>query len=631
MRSKTWRRRAARLGFWMPLLLWFGQSAHGATFTVLNVNDSGPGSLRQAILDANAAAGTDIILFAIPGPGTFVISPLSALPVITDAVIIDGYSQSGSSVNTGAFGAADNAVINIRIDGASAGTGVSGLVLAAGSDGSTIQGLSITGFIVSGTTSADGNGIEVRSNNNGIVGNFIGLTPQNTAAGNGADGVKVTGSHNVIGAPSDADRNLISANGQSNVFAGVELSGTGATGNLVLGNYIGTDATGAAAMGNSTSFGYGIILFDGASNNTIGGTASGAGNVVSGNGGGISVQGGLNTLSQIVIQGNRIGTNAAGTAALPNLFSGVGTVAYANGTLIGGTAPGAGNLISGNAAHGILLGGSNGFGTLVQGNRIGTNLAGTGAIPNGGSGILISDGVGDGVIGGTAAGTPNTIAFNSQKGVDVKMSLGAPHKFGILGNSIHDNLQLGIDLNDDGVTLNDAGDGDTGPNNLQNFPVLTSAISDGASTTVIGSLNSTASTIFRIEFFASAACDATFFGEGQTFLGATTATTDGSGNAVLNATLPTGATGVVTATATDPNDNTSEFSLCQAVVVVTPSPTATSTPTATPTPTGTATATPTCACQTPAVAVPMLSPELQLALALAFALVAVRLLRRSLP
>ena len=511
--------------------------------------------------------------------------------------MISGYSQPGSSVNTGAFGAADNAVLTIRIDGASAGTGVSGLVLAAGSGGSTVKGLSITGFKESGTTAADGDGIEVESGNNTIVGNFIGVTPGNVAAGNGADGVRIKdGASNSIGSTAAADRNVISANGQANVFAGIEITGTGVTGTLVQGNYIGTNTTGAAAMGNSTTFGYGIIIFGGASTNTIGGTAAGAGNVVSGNGGGITLQGGINTLNNNVLQGNRIGTNAAGTAAVANLFMGIGTVAFASGTVIGGTAAGAGNLVSGNTTDGIGLYGSSGTGTRVEGNLIGTDVTGASAIPNGGSGVFVEDDSGSAVIGGIAAGTANTIAFNGKNGVNMKVFFApGPQGFAVLGNSIHDNGQLGIDLNNDGVTLNDVGDGDTGPNGLQNFPVLTSATSDGVHTTIVGTLNSAASTTYRVEFFATPACDGSGHGEGRTFLGAASVTTDGSGNVNINSTFLVGSTGVLTATATDPTNDTSEFSACSTISVVTPTNTPTNTPTSTPTntPTSTPTSTPT--------------------------------------
>ena len=136
-----------------------------------------------------------------------------------------------------------------------------------------------------------------------------------------------------------------------------------------------------------------------------------------------------------------------------------------------------------------------------------------------------------------------------------------------VGNTIYSNRLLGINLGTAGVTANDSGDGDTGANNLQNFPVLFVASSTGGTTRISGSLNSTASTPFRIEFFSSATGDASGYGEGQTYLGATTVTTDAIGNASFSAVLTgvTVATGhAVTATATvdlgaGNYGNTSEF------------------------------------------------------------------------
>src|SRR5205085_3920949 len=161
-------------------------------------------------------------------------------------------------------------------------------------------------------------------------------------------------------------------------------------------------------------------------------------------------------------------------------------------------------------------------------------------------------------------------AFNNDDGVSISSGTGNS----VRANAIHDNgttaTQLGIDLGPDGVTPNDAGDPDTGANNLQNFPVLTSAVTSGGNTTIQGTLNSTTNTQFTIEFFANPACDASGNGEGQTFLGSTLVTTDASGNATINTSLavnvPAGQ--AVTATATDPNNNTSEFSACQTVTTL---------------------------------------------------------------
>lgn len=133
----------------------------------------------------------------------------------------------------------------------------------------------------------------------------------------------------------------------------------------------------------------------------------------------------------------------------------------------------------------------------------------------------------------------------------------------ILGNAIFQNAGLGIDLGGDGVTPNDPGDGDTAPNDLQNFPVVTLAY-QGSSTTLEGILNSTASTTFSLEFFANGVCDPSDHGEGEQFLGSTDVTTDRSGDATFAVTLSeTVAVGsFITATVADPGNNTSEFSPC---------------------------------------------------------------------
>lgn len=529
-------------------------AAHAAPFTVISTNDAGAGSLRQAILDSNAASpGPNTISFTVAGT----VNLATALPAITVPVSINGYGAPGASVNSNAFGSADNAVLTVVLNGGT--LAFDGLVLQ-NHTGSTIRGLVIRNF--------GGNGVQITGTGGGhtVAGCFIGTNAAGSAAGpgNGADGVKITGvANNTIGGVNPADRNIISANGQPNVFAGVEIRDLGATGNLVQGNYIGTTASGAAALGNSTAFGYGVLLVSGASTNTIGGAVAGAGNVISANGGGVSVQGGVNTCTGNVIAGNLIGTNAAGTAALGNTYSGVGGIAYASGTRIGGTTAAERNVISANGDRGIVLGGSTGVGTLVQGNFIGTDITGTGALGNTGDGIRASDDTGSAVIGGTAAGAGNVIANNTAIGVNVYNSgFGNPHAFAILGNSIHDNGGLGIDLGNNGVTPN--GSGPTGPNNYQNYPVLTSVTSGAGWTSIVGTFSSTASTTFRVEFFSSPACDASGNGEGQTYLGFASISTDGAGNASISTVLPVSVTlgHRVTATATDPGNNTSEFSAC---------------------------------------------------------------------
>ncbi len=370
-----------------------------ATFTVINVNDTGAGSLRQAILDANSAGGADTISFNIAGAGVKTIGPTSALPDITDSVVIDGYTQPGSSANTLATG--NNGILLIELNGANAGVDVSGLHILA--NNSTVRGLVINQFTDEGIHIHTGSGSL-------ITGNFIGTNSSGTLAlGNGSSGVLLTDSaNNTIGGTTVATRNLISGNDNN----GVAFHGTGATGNVVQGNYIGVNAAGTGDLGNLDD---GVDLHEGASNNTIGGTATGAGNVISGNDyDGIYFEG--PTTGGNRIQGNIIGLNATGTGVLPNDDDGVDLDSSSNNT-IGGTTVGARNLISGNADDGIEFDSLNDLGVgvstgnLVQGNYIGTDITGAIDLGNDDMGISIENGAGN-TIGGTVAGAGNLISGN---------------------------------------------------------------------------------------------------------------------------------------------------------------------------------------------------------------------------
>jgi hypothetical protein len=203
----------------------------------------------------------------------------------------------------------------------------------------------------------------------------------------------------------------------------------------------------------------------------------------------------------------------------------------------------------------------------VQGNLIGTDTSASLPIPNLGRGVYIFAFSNGHLIGGQLPGERNVIAFNGGAGVAVG-SNASDTSFGdrISGNSIHDNAGPGIDLGSDGVTADDAGDGDTGPNGLQNYPVLSAAFSDGISTQIQGTLDSLPATMFSIEFFGSPSCDSSGSGEGQTFLGEASVTTDSFGKASFQVLVASGSGNqVVTATATDPAGNTSEFSACVGV------------------------------------------------------------------
>jgi Tol biopolymer transport system component len=516
------------------------------TITTSNTNDSGPGSLRQSILDANASPGTQTIDFQIPGAGVHTINLLSALPTITDAVIIDGTTQPGFAGTP-----------LIELNGAGAGGGARGLRIT--SAGSTIKSLIINrfpsdGIEISGAT-ADGNTIE---------GCYIGTDATGaTDLGNAFNGVTINGGdNNIIGGltatPGQSPGNVISGNNETGVFLAT------ASGTLVRGNIIGLTADGATALGNSFN---GIVLSDGANNSQIGGTASGARNVVSGNAQqGISFQTFSVAPTGNSVLGNYVGTDVSGTLDRGNSGAGVILGSGTNNTLGGATAA-ARNVISGNNNTGVNMSGS---GNVVRGNFIGVQADGVTALGNNSSGLLINGTPTNNTVGGTGAGEANTIANNGGGGIFINAATASGQR--LSGNSIHSNGGLGIDLGGNGVTANDAGDADTGSNTLQNFPVLTSVTSGGGNTTIQGTLNSTASTAFTVEFFSNPTCDSSGNGEGETFLGSTSVTTDASGNASINTTLAAAATvgHAATATATDPNGNTSEFSACRVVSPLSP-------------------------------------------------------------
>jgi hypothetical protein len=407
-----------------------------AILTVTGTGDTiavdGLVTLREAITSANNNAsvnldvlaegpyGTDTINFNIPGAGVHTITPAAALPAIADSVTIDGYTQPESAANT--QGSGDDAVLLIELNGADAGA-ANGLTITSGN--STVRGLVINRF-------------------------------------------------------------------------------TGAGG--------------------------------------------GAGNAIALNGG-----------SDNVIEGNFLGTDASGTTALPNERNGIDVESDSNDNQIGGIAPAARNLISGNQGPGVFVATS---GNTIQGNLIGTQRDGGNSLGDlHGINFVAGGETNNNLVGGTVSGAGNVIAFNQLDGVVGEAMVGSGNA--ILGNSIYGNEELGIDWGSDGPTLNDTGDGDDGFNKLQNFPVISTVQVNFPSVTLSGSLNSTPDTVFRLEFFGNIGADLSSFGEGGFFLGSTDVTTDASGNASYEVTLEapgTPTTIAFSATATDPSGNTSEFS-----------------------------------------------------------------------
>ena len=681
---RTW---AARLAIAMcmaaVLLLLRAGDSRALELIVDSAADAGKGTLRQAILNANANPGADVIVFniAVVPSGPVTIFLTTELPAVTDPVTIDATSQPG-------YAAAGRPVVEVQGQLDPSGSLVPrdrGIILAGGSGGSTVRGLSLTQFTEAVAVGTNGNdvcanwiGIGVdefpRANVTGVSiagsDNVIGRRPVDVAAGQGnlisgnaADGVNITGSRNVVagniigldrggtlavgnggagvymgvtaganvvGGTNVLDRNVISANG-----SGVYADSTSIA-NSILGNYIGTNAAGDDPVGNDD----GIVLEDSAA--TIGGTAAGAGNLISGNdGAGISIFNSGGT----VIQGNRIGPDASGTNPLGNGGAGI-SIDGGTDYLIGGTAAGAGNVISGNgviirgsftpstgvlavrvtdlriqgnvigttpdtltalpnaagvaiaetsnvliggpaAGAGNVISGNQDAGvsvrcgevapnlTTIQGNRVGTARSGLTQVANLGDGIeilcsrnttvggtnagegnlisgnggagIFDDGTGDVIwgnsigvdatggamgndgsgvyvgssfpeVGGATPGAGNTIAFNGGAGVTIDVGAGNPVRL----NRIFANGGLGIDLGDDGTTANDPGDADTGPNDLQNFPVISTVTSTGGVWTASFTLDSPGQ--FVIDFYGNATSDA----EGQTPIGSTTVDTGAS-------------------------------------------------------------------------------------------------------
>ena len=351
------------------------------------------------------------------------------------------------------------------------------------------------------------------------------------------------------------------------------------SGNVIQGNYIGVNANGDEALGNQRE---GIDISTSSSDASVtgtivGGTTPGAGNLISGNNfDGILI--GSFTTSNTTVQGNRIGTDATGMIAIPNDGDGV-RIEHAKNNLIGGSAPGAGNLISGNGGNQSGLGRGDGISmsssmNTIQGNLIGTDVTGTGPLRNLLSGITASGT--NNTIGGIGVGEGNVIAFNGANGIRSNGPLIISNSF--RGNSIHSNgtfsspsaSTLGIDIGPFGITPNDVGDSDTGSNNLQNFPIITSVAAGASSTNVKGSLNSSANTSLNLDFYRNTACDPSGNGEGERLIGSTTVSTDALGNVNFDVTFPVAISQnqLLTTTATDLAGNTSEFSPCSTVGLI---------------------------------------------------------------
>ena len=474
------RRLALFLSFMVSALLCFSQT----TFTVTNTNDAGPGSLRQAILDANATPGADDIVFAIPGTGPFIIAPFSALPSIDETVLIDGYSQTGSVIGTMAA-----RVIQIVINGAAAGGAANGLTLNA--DGIIITGLCINSFGQSGINVL--NGVDGLL----ILGNFIGTDPTGFVdLGNGNHGINFGdgspgGSDGVIvgtnsdGFDDNSEGNLISGNGQDGIL------GWAMTNSIFSGNFIGSDRFGmGTTLGNGRN---GILLTVNSTGNRIGTNGDGVNDIEELNGFIMNVGRGIwisANSNNNVVAGNIVGLNTAGAAA-GNLTAGIEILNASNNRIgVDASAPNfiaQSNVVSSNAGNGIVLSAHdlfgfynfNSTGNVVAGNYIGTTPtnvsrgnAFSGIVLDAADGLLLVDNIiGSNNDGNNDAAEGNVIAYNSIIGLGTTGSADINGNI-ISRNSFHNNANLGIDLLSNGVTPNDDGDPDTGPQELFNFPVI---------------------------------------------------------------------------------------------------------------------------------------------------------------
>lgn len=537
-------------------------------------SDNNGCSLREAITNSNddaqtffdcaAGSGADEIRFEI-GSGSVTITPDSELPAIKDPVTIDGTSQPSCIAPC------------IVLDGVNAGADTDGLEIQAGD--STIKGLVVQRF--------GKYGIYIwKRGGNVVVGSYVGTDVTGTIdQGNGLDGIHVISANNRIGGAGEGERNLLSGNGRAGLLF---CCSDAASGNTAVNNYVGTNIQGTAAIKNDF-FGLGVH----STNNTIGGTTAAERNLLSGNGdAGLEFCCDANASGNLAI-GNWIGLDSTGTQSIQNYDAGVGL--YAPNNTIGGTTPGERNVISGNRNTGInICCDERANGNVILGNFIGTDAGGTTGVPNTTVGIYVIA-VANTTIGGTAPKTGNRIAFNNYGGVRVTTGAEIPlpvgyqrsvkllRELGVLApdtgaalrgqapiqnriqrNSIYSNQLMGIDIDAVGVMSNDGGDGDAGPNLGQNYPKLKKALS--ATNLIKGNLKSAPNAEYTVEFYTSAKCDESGFGEGKQYLGALQLTTNNNGAAKFVLTpkkLKPGA--AITATATDINGNTSEFSKCKIV------------------------------------------------------------------
>ncbi len=517
-------------------------------------------------------------------------------------------------------------LIGLEPDGESYGANYgAGIEISGGAENTVVgndtgSGSDINVVALSGDESEPGIVIAgTGTSGNKVVGNRIGTSADGTEENSNDTGILISGdaTGNTVGGSSAALGNLIAGN----QGAGVEITGEDTTGNIVRGNRIGTTLDGQAQLENDI----GVLLGAGASGNTVGGGAAGEGNLISGNWDAGVVIEDAGTSGNAVV-GNLIGTTLDGNGELGNGY-GVHIRSGATNNGIGDDDSTLGNVISANSWSAVRIDGDGTDNNRVKANLIGLGADGDTVLPNdigvelagGASGneigfdpgneedseaantiansddanvLIINDSDGNEIVGNTIVDSPgqgirvlnssddneisgNTVTGNGSTATGIVIADGTGNR--IRANSIDVNEGLGIDLGIDGVTPNDdvddcyyeeAADCDTGANQLQNFPVLDAAESGGGVTDISGTLGVPPDAEnYRVEFFSSPSCDGSGYGEGAVYLGSILVDDLGSGLIDLDfqhdEQLPDGS--VVTATATDPNGNTSEFSACETV------------------------------------------------------------------
>ncbi len=602
----------------------------------IEIDDSGaPSGTNNYVVQDNFFGTDPTGMYNFGNDYGIVIEGNAVTQGVADTTVTGNVIDNEFLAGVGIFGiAAKHNVIEGNMIGLdSKGTTVhangAGVEIAQGAFNNTVGGTSAgAGNVISGNT---GDGVLITDSGttgNVVEGNYVGTEVTGTQPLGNVTGVVIAGGavDNTIGGATAAARNVISGNSDE----GVIIQDSGTTGNVVEGNYVGTDVTGSVPLAN---FEDGVVLSLDGGGNTVGGTTAATANVLSGN-----VRSGVAfglSGSDDVVEGNLIGVNAQDNATLTNGSFGI-LANGGNAEVIGGTAPGAGNVIGGLSGDGIEIDDSgapagtnnyviegNFFGTdptctlnfgnaygilvegnavtqgvantaiignvieneylagveiygiaahntVVQGNFIGTDPTGTRAGPNG-NGVAVVGGAYNNTVDATAAGAPNIIEFNTGAGVVVGASITDSGTIDntIRGNSIYKNGGLGIDLGDDGVTHNHTHSPSSGPNNLQNFPELSGARAlRGGHTQVTGTLHSIPNKTFTLDFYASASPNPSGCGEGQHYLGHVTVTTNAHGIASFNVQLSAATTAgqVVSATATDAAGNTSEFSADKTIV-----------------------------------------------------------------